>query len=263
MSFEEAARACAHLDNLPDYMFMFAPKMANQVAKEAEAASRRALKHAVPWDPQMKFQRFIAIQAASFQEWIDQYRLSDKLGAGDVKTGQPRVEIPGTDFYYCHPTLPRNGRLSIASGKRRGNIVFDKPVVVPCLRRTSSYGRDTVWMSLTPMEIFTLRAGIRAASGRVVIAGLGLGYMLIEVSRKRSVRHITLVERDHDLFNWVWPRIRDRVQGNITVLFGDARKIVPKLKADKAVVDIDSSYGGNYFPHCPHIKRVWVWGSAE
>jgi hypothetical protein len=70
------------------------------------------------------------------------------------------------------------------------------------------------------------------------------------------------VEENFELFDWVWPRIRDRIPQNITVLFGDARKIVPKLKADTAVVDISSSYGNNFFPHCPHIPRVWVWGSC-
>ena len=38
-------------------------------------------------------------------------------------------------------------------------------------------------------------------------------------------------------------------------------KIV-ELLPDVALVDIFPGYGGNSFPRCPNIGRVWCWGSA-
>lgn len=260
MLFEEAARACADLDNMSEIASIFAPQTVAALSANARKAAKKACKDALPWDPVLKFQKFLAIQGQSFQEWMRPYVLDTNLKPGPLMK-EPRIDIPGTDFYYCHPILEQGDRLRIASGKTKGTVVFDADIFVPCLRQ-KAYLDDEVWMSFTPFEVFTLRAGIRAAKGDVVIGGLGLGYQLIEISKKKSVRKITLVEQNFALFQWVWPRIRDKVQGNITVLFGDAREIIPKLKADRAIIDIDSTYGNNYFPGCPYIDRTWVWGSS-
>jgi len=260
VTFEEAAHACSALYELPDYAALICPAQVREVKARVIACAQQALTRALPWDPMMPFQKFLAIQGASYLTWAEQYLL-DAVEPGPVGH-EPRVDIPGTDFYYCRALLKRGDLLTTVSGNRKGVVVFDTDVSIPTLRE-KKHDADTVWMSTTPQEIFSLRAGLKVARGRVVVAGLGLGYQLIEASKKRSVEKVTLVERNVELFNWVWPRIRNRVRGDLTVLFGNARKIVPKLEADVAVIDIDSRYGNNSFPACPSIPRVWVWGSAS
>jgi hypothetical protein len=34
------------------------------------------------------------------------------------------------------------------------------------------------------------------------------------------------------------------------------------MTADVALIDIFPHYGGNEFPRCPSIKRVWCWGAS-
>ena len=119
-------------------------------------------------------------------------------------------------------------------------------------------------MSLTPMEMVTLRGGIRFAKKHTVVAGLGLGHQLIEVSRKKSVKKITLVESSQELVDWLLPRIKTFMgDAKLKVVVGDAKKLVPKMTADVALIDIFRSYGSNDFVECPKIPRVWCWGSAE
>lgn len=66
-------------------------------------------------------------------------------------------------------------------------VAFEYPVVL-------EKGRE--WMLVTPNEINTMRPAIEAAFGRVLSYGLGLGYFQYMVSRKPSVAHVAVVERD-------------------------------------------------------------------
>ena len=52
------------------------------------------------------------------------------------------------------------------------------------------------WMLVTPNEIETIRPAVRAASGRVVTFGLGLGYFPYMASEKQDVDLIVIVEKD-------------------------------------------------------------------
>ena len=55
-------------------------------------------------------------------------------------------------------------------------------------------GRE--WMLITPNEIVTMRPAIRAARGRVLAYGLGMGYFAYMASNKDEVTAVTVVERD-------------------------------------------------------------------
>lgn len=55
-------------------------------------------------------------------------------------------------------------------------------------------GRE--WMLISPNEIETMRPAVRAARGRVLAYGLGLGYFPYLASLKEEVASITVVERD-------------------------------------------------------------------
>jgi len=55
-------------------------------------------------------------------------------------------------------------------------------------------GRE--WMAIKPNEMETMRRAIDLVSGNVVTFGLGLGYFCYMASLKKSVEHVTVVERD-------------------------------------------------------------------
>jgi spermidine synthase len=119
-----------------------------------------------------------------------------------------------------------------------------------------------------PPEILTLREGTRLAKGRVVIAGLGLGHQLIEVSKRFQVKEIVLVEQSQELVDFYLPRVRSLVKKKLTVIVGDAYEVVPTLSADVALIDIFPGYGHNEAAtrelarRSPKIKKMWGWGTA-
>ena len=68
---------------------------------------------------------------------------------------------------------------------------FDGPVRFPAL-----FEKKRVWMSIVMSEIASMEEGIRAARGRVVTYGLGLGYYAFMAAEKPEVDHVTVVEVD-------------------------------------------------------------------
>ena len=55
---------------------------------------------------------------------------------------------------------------------------------------------DEVWMSLAPLEVESEAIGIAAASGHVVIMGLGMGWAAAECALKNDVVTVTVIEAD-------------------------------------------------------------------
>lgn len=274
MSFESCmARAMSaqkQVDNLHPFVTMtpFGAKIIKQCRETYKEALKEALSYEPePWDPNAKFKKFSLIDAKSYEAWQAEYQLADVPKTKcNVNAPEHRIDIPGTDVYYARVIFPKGEGLSIAQGKRRGLIMFSRAVVVNMLRRHKRdwERRDDVWMSFTPMEVFTLRPGIKKARGHTVVAGLGMGYQLIQVTRKKTVKEVTVVEIDKDLVKWVKPRIKGKLGGcKVNWVVGDAKDVLPTLTADVALVDIFRDYGGNWFaPKCPNIKTIWVWGAA-
>jgi hypothetical protein len=58
---------------------------------------------------------------------------------------------------------------------------------------------QTVWMSLTPMELESQCHHVAAAHGRVAVLGAGLGVTAYNLLRKKSVSKVFLFERDHEV----------------------------------------------------------------
>ena len=55
---------------------------------------------------------------------------------------------------------------------------------------------DEIWMSLIPHEINTMKHHIKDAFGNVLVLGLGLGYYVFHIARKKDVDKITIIEKD-------------------------------------------------------------------
>jgi hypothetical protein len=239
--------------------------------KRDEARKKRELKarakKAVPWDPKMKFQKELTLQADTYP--VRSLFEVEPFEGHDVRKAKPKhlVLSPGGKWVYCEKVVPAATPLKTAYGRERGDVIFDKPVLIPALHAMQYYrgeedGWDhNPWMSTTPMEILTLRCGTRFAKGHTVIAGLGLGHQLIECSHRKQVKKLTLVEISQGLIDWLMPAIKPHLGCEVDVVVGDARKLIPDMTADAALIDIFKGYGGNEFPHCPNIPKVWCWGS--
>ena len=63
-------------------------------------------------------------------------------------------------------------------------------------------------MSDTSMEHATNTEVIRRAQGSVLVAGLGLGMILIPMARKPEVKSILVIEQSQDVVDLVWSQIQ-------------------------------------------------------
>ena len=254
-------------------------------AMNPDAAKRRREQHrewctkqlvnAEPWSPEKtKFKKVLVIKADTYKpRSLFLVRPHKSANINDA-TDKQLVISPDKKWCYAEKICPKAYDIPIAFGRDRGIVIFDEDVIIPALFEADPHGGErwntSPWMSLTPMESLTLRPGTVRAKGTVIVAGLGLGHQLIEVSKRRQVAKIVLVERDEGLVHWLLPKIKPFMwQGSyprFEVVIGDAYKVMPKMKADVALVDIFPSFGGNEGRRdelrrtCPNIEFVWGWG---
>lgn len=80
----------------------------------------------------------------------------------------------------------------------------------------------TIVMSNTPMELLTNQPIIRAAKGRVLINGLGLGMVLVAILKKKSVKEVRVIEKSEDVIKIVGPAFT--ADPRVQIIQGDAFK---------------------------------------
>ena len=207
---------------------------------------------AVPWDPNMKFQPALKIQASTYRQPslfdVPVCEASEKNPNRVWDRNPEKFAVsPCGKWGYRERILPADQPLETKVGNRTGIVTFDGDVKIPMLNYR--YDGGQIWhqdpiMSFTPMEFFSLRVGVKRARGHVVVAGLGMGWQLQRVCKKRTVQRVTLVEKYQGIVDWIMPRL-DLNGRDVEVLVGDACDIVPTLTADVALIDIFTSYGGN------------------
>lgn len=244
-----------------------------QEERHKRAVEARALK-CVPWDTNMRWQQELNIKAETYKVLsLFDVKPTESVYAGSAKSRQYE-DSPQGQFRYVEKVLPMGTILETAYGNKRGTVMFDGAVVLPALHERDEHSLGgwsrEVWMSLTPMETMSLRPGTRRAKGSVIVAGLGLGHQLIEVSKRKQVTRLTLVERSRELIDWLLPRVRPYLARELDeVVVDDAYEALPKMSADVALVDIFKGYGGNAYARdrlrtqCKGIKFVWAWGASE
>jgi hypothetical protein len=233
----------------------------------------RRIPLAVPWDPEMKWDPELNIQAKTYKVFsLFKVPHSNSPDPHFVKP-ENLILSPDKNFCYYEVRIPRGTMLLTMNGRNKGDVLFDGPVTIPKIHdreRWSGGGWNCEpWMSQTPMEVMTLRVGTKRAKGNVIVAGLGLGHQLIEVSKRKQVKKLTLVEQSQELVDWLLPRITPHLQCGIEVVVGDAYRVMPKMRADVALVDIFRSYGSNSWERdklrdsCRGIDFIWAWGSSD
>lgn len=130
-------------------------------------------------------------------------------------------------------------------------------------------GDKNFWMSLTPMEVFSLRPGIEAAEGRVLIAGLGMGWLTQQILEKPDVKHVTQIEICQEVIQFFGQPLDDMFPGKIDFMQGDIWNILPQLdlkKFDSIIFDIWPAYGSAYLDRKFQLLKkeqrgkVWGWG---
>lgn len=87
---------------------------------------------------------------------------------------------------------------------------FGRPeTFVPAGRYVRLMVNGEVMMSDTPMERDTNQKFLDAAAGDILIAGLGIGMLLVPLFKSRKVRSITVIEKNSDVISLVSPALVD------------------------------------------------------
>lgn len=103
-------------------------------------------------------------------------------------------------------------------------------------------GGDT-WMSVTPLEVESQEIGIRAASGHVLIFGLGLGWATAATCCIPAVERVTVVERDEEVIALhaelkVFDQLPPQARAKLSIARGDAFEYRPSVPVDLLMPDI-------------------------
>lgn len=225
---------------------------------------------AVKWKPELSFQGLTYKVRSLWPDVRPSDAPVDELGEDEY------VDSPSKRFRYCVRLHRRGHALHTWWGNQVGTVIFDTDVIIPALyqcrpddERRDGYWRPQPWMSLTPAELMTLRPGTRLSKGRTLVAGLGLGHQLIEVSKRIQVKRVILVELDQELVDWILPVVRPHMRKPLQVVVGDAYEVIPTLEADVALIDIFPGYGDGFqrvrelAAMSPKIKKFWGWGESE
>ena len=226
-----------------------------------------------PWSEDFKIDRKKDKYVFSADSW-NPYTLFDcdmnksPMSTPDTERG---VSSPGGMWLYDHARWPAGRPADLVTGAVRGKWAFSSDILIPRIWQCTDYHTWKMWMSYTPFEVASQRPGIKMAKGHVVVAGLGMGWMLARVMAKKSVRRVTLVEKDQCLCDWILPAVRARhltADKQMDVVIADARSAVPDMTADVALWDIFAGMGDvdaydeqKMHAKCPGIGKTWFWGA--
>ncbi len=239
---------------------------------------------AIPFAENMPYPgRFCCIQAASFNQFIAAFMHTITLCHGPIPafdeherrfdgskhvgqfrhytrtfpafcwTAWRRFPDP-EDYSWVKNTLPMQRR-----GRETGNVTFDGPVQIPILATET----DT-WMSITPMEILSLRAGLRFARGKVLVGGLGMGWFARRCLEREQVKNVTIVERDPHIISFFGEPLRREFGDRVRFVHGDAFKDVRHARFDSVLYDIwpacgDSNHDSRWRELARTHGNAWAW----
>jgi hypothetical protein len=203
----------------------------------------------------------------------------------DLPASDPRSEhylvSPRGNFAYRNAILPKHTPLVLFG--YLGLVMWNGGVVLPKLvdmnRETNTgamfdpnipeYVRATwgaVWMNMTPAEIISQRSAVTKATGKVVIGGLGLGWLLRKVCEKEAVEEVIVVEKSQELLDWCgydlcrqYPKVKD-------VICNDIYQEVDRHPDHIFLLDIWLTHRGASRDHklkavrSKMTDRLWAWG---
>ncbi len=218
---------------------------------------------AEPWDEdRTRFKPELVLQGKTYQA-VPLFDVEPYPADPEDTPENLLLRSPGGEFAYMNRLWKRGQGIPLLQNRRTGVVCWDQDVVIPVLLD----GRTlAVWMSLTPMEVFTLREGISMAKGTVIIGGLGMGYLLRKVCAKTTVERVIVVEQSRELLDWFGDRICAAQPKVTDVICGDAYDQLGQFgEHARYLFDIWPSYGdaaedAKFQAAKQQYRGVWGWG---
>lgn len=132
------------------------------------------------------------------------------------------------------------------------------------LRDHSMWGSGEVVMSDTPMERESNRQVIEHAHGKVLIAGLGLGMVVLPLFSKKEATSILVVEKEQDVINLVLKHLKKLDKRNkLTVVLGDIKTYETTEKFDTIYFDIWEGISAQIWEDYKELKARFARNRAK
>lgn len=223
-------------------------------------------KIAEPWDEdRTRFKPELILQGKTYQ-MAPLFEIPPFPADPEETPQQHLLKSPHGEFAYMNRLWRRGEGIPLLQNRRTGIVVWDQDVVIPVLLD----GRTlAVWMSLTPMEVFTLREGISLAKGTVIVGGLGMGYLLRKVCEKTTVERVIVVEHSRELLDWfgndlcaTYPKVTDVICGDAYAQlgkFGDQARYLFDIWPIYGDAAVDAQFQTAKQQH----RYVWGWGDYQ
>lgn len=266
-------------------MFLLPLISAERAVEMRESRARRVMRRAVPWPEAKppKGRRDIGIIAESFE--IENPMDLVFPDAPIIKTAEEEDKAlysGSKKLRYSKKIFPMLHGLPVTDAPDmwhdHGRAFFTGDVIMPTLEKREDSSNGSLrewkpWMSLTPNEVWTQRSGIRAATKRVVMGGLGMGYLLDQIARKKTVKDICVIENDAELISWYGQdlcyKLEEKHEIQIDILHDDIWRLARDFdKETRFLIDIwDSSSGALFDRELQKLRsegyKVWAWGSPR
>lgn len=108
-----------------------------------------------------------------------------------------------------------------------GSVSFTDTAFIPILFDA----HNDVWMSLTPSEVYSQRTAYRHARGKVLMGGLGMGWLARRVAALNKVKSVTVIEKDAAIIE----AFSKKMPKNVRIIQSDAY-----LYGEEKLQDFDS-----------------------
>lgn len=140
------------------------------------------------------------------------------------------------------------------------------------LQRQGPKGQMETWMSTTPMELESQELGCLAATGHVVVMGMGMGWAVANTALNPAVTRVTVVEYDPAVLEiirelGVLEQLPPEARAKIHIVQGNAYQYRPDQPVDLLMPDIwlplmnDTRLAevGQMAANC-QPKQIYFWG---
>lgn len=239
-------------------------------------------KPAVTWSENLKFtEKITTLDTKSFQAWVYSVLPQVKGMATTELLGKPEKNgirlgqfwlimrrLPvfhySQPFYFMFPCGPSQWQKTKLPVNAWGlSVTWDKPVSIPVLLDSEDH---CVWISLSPSEGVTQRAGITRARGDVLMGGLGMGWLARRVLERKQVKSLTVYDTNEDVLDFFGQPLLEEFSDRLELVHGDVYA-AQHSNYDRVLLDVWSVYADSKYDK--RLKEllmkipssaVWAWG---
>ena len=182
----------------------------------------------------------------------------------------------GSFFGIGGRKVKERATLDIIEGEKGNKVCFTGRVHIPMIAIADSGSiesaeKSKVWMSLTPMEVLSQRPALKLAKGKVLIAGLGMGWLTHRVLELPQVTSVSQVELDPEILNFFGEPLLREFPNKLTLINDDIWKFIERINLedfDTILFDIwpksgDSSRDRQFKKIFTKHPNVWGWGFED